>query len=112
MIIDILFILTILIITLLNVVIRSVAKTSTKKTNGAKLSGFEIAKKIAKRYGKEEVHIIKKNGKFLDYYDIERNTIKLSKETFDGEDMYAATIALNIALETKSETKILFMLEK
>ena len=66
------------------------------------LSGFEIARNISSKYQKEELHIIKKNGKFLDHYNSERKVIKLSPEVFDGTDKYAFYVALNVALTTNS----------
>ena len=71
----------------------------------ALLSGFEVARIISSKLALEEPHIIKKNGNFLDHYNYERNVIKLSPEVFDGTDIYAAIIALNIALETAPERK-------
>ena len=105
MIIEIIFILVICLLILMNIRLRTVAKETKESKNGAKLSGFEIAKKLSSKFCEEEPHIIKKKGRFLDHYNKERNVIKLSPEVFDGEDMYAATIAVNVALETDPERK-------
>ena len=105
MIIEIIFILVICLLILMNIRLRTVAKETKESKNGAKLSGFEIAKKLSSKFCEEEPHVIKKKGRFLDHYNKERNVIKLSPEVFDGEDMYAATIAVNVALETDPERK-------
>lgn len=105
MIIEILFIIVIGLIILVNMLFRSVVKTTKELKNGTGLSGFEIARKLSNILSKEEPHIIKKQGKYLDHYNKERNTIKLSPEVFDGEDIYAVAIAVNTALETDPERK-------
>jgi len=98
--IETIFLIVIVIIILMNIYFLTISKRLKSVENGTELSGFEIAKKISEKLSKNEPHIIKKNGKLLDYYDINRNVIKLSPEVFDGTDMYAAIIALNTALET------------
>ena len=105
MIIEIIFILVIGLIVLVNMLFRMVVKANKELNNGAKLSGFEIARKLSSKFCEEEPHIIKKNGRYLDHYNKERNVIKLSPEVFDGEDMYAAAMAVNTALETDPERK-------
>ena len=105
MIIDILFIIVVVLIILINMLFRSVVKTTKNIKNEANLSGFEIARKISSKFCNEEPHIIKKNGKYLDHYNKDRNVIKLSPEVFDGEDIYAGVTAFNVALETDPERK-------
>lgn len=105
MIIEIIFIIVIVLILLINILIRSVAKTCKGLENASKLSGMEIARILSSKLSNEEPHIIKKSGRFLDHYNRERNVIKLSPEVFDGEDMYAATMAINVALETDKERR-------
>lgn len=104
-IIEIVFVIAIILILIANLGVRTLAKELKDKNNETNLSGFEIAKKISQKLTKDEPHIIKKKGKFLDHYNYERNVIKLSEEVFDGTDMYAAGIALNVALETNDEKK-------
>lgn len=105
MIIDILFIIVVVLIILINMLFRSVVKTTKNIKNEANLSGFEIARKVSSKFCKEEPHIIKKNGKYLDHYNKDRNVIKLSPDVFDGEDIYAGVTAFNVALETDPERK-------
>lgn len=105
LIIEIIFIIVIVLIILINLALLSLSKKLKDIPNEKELSGFEIAKKISSKLAEDEPHIIKKNGKFLDYYDTNRNVIKLSPEVFDGTDMYAAIMAINIALET-DKTKL------
>lgn len=100
LIIEIILIIVIVLIVLINLALLSLSKKLKAIPNETELSGFEIAKKISTKIAEDEPHIIKKNGKFLDYYDINRNVIKLSPEVFDGTDMYATIMAINIALET------------
>ena len=104
-IIDILFVIAIIIILIFNFLVRNLMKDLKAIPNETKLSGFEIAKIVSSKLTKEEPHIIKKHGKLLDHYNYERNVIKLSDEVFDGEDLYAGIVAINIALETNSDEK-------
>ncbi len=104
-IIDILFVIAIIIILIFNFLVRNLMKDLKAIPNETKLSGFEIAKIVSSKLTKEEPHIIKKPGKLLDHYNYERNVIKLSDEVFDGEDLYAGIVAINIALETNSNEK-------
>jgi len=107
LIIEIIFGLVCLIIILMNLGLLLKYNNLKQISNETKLSGFEIAKTISLEISEEEPHIIKKNGRFLDHYNIERNVIKLSPEVFDGENLYAALVALNIALKTdKSKNSI------
>ena len=104
-IIDIIFIIVVGLIILINLLFRSVVKTTKNIKNEANLSGFEIARKVSTKFCQEEPHIIKKSGKYLDYYNKDRNVIKLSPDVFDGEDIYAGVTAFNVALETDPERK-------
>ena len=112
MIIDILFIIVLILLVLINIFIRSVAETTKELKNKANLSGFEIARKLTSVYCEEEPHIIKKNGKYLDHYNKERNVIKLSPDVFDGEDVYAGVVAINTALETDPNRKNISLARK
>ena len=105
MIIDILFVIVLILLVLINVLIRSVTQTTKELNNKANLSGFEIARKLTSVFCKEEPHIIKKNGRYLDHYNKERNVIKLSPDVFDGEDVYAGILAINISLEAEPSRK-------
>lgn len=106
LIIEILFLGIVLIILFTHINLKNIYKNLSSIKNEYDLSGFEIARSISSKYSKEEPHIIKKNGKYLDHYNAERNVIKLSSEVFDGTDMYAATIALNVAMETDKDNKL------
>lgn len=112
MIIDILFIIVLILLVLINIFIRSVAQTTKELKNKANLSGFEIARKLSSAFCEEEPHIIKKNGKYLDHYNKERNVIKLSPDVFDGEDVYAGVVAINTALETDPNRKNISLARK
>ena len=112
MIIDILFIIVLILLVLINILIRTVAETTKELKNKANLSGFEIARKLTSVYCEEEPHIIKKNGKYLDHYNKERNVIKLSPDVFDGENAYAGIVAINISLEAEPSRKNVAMARK
>ena len=112
MIIDILFVIVLILLVLINIFIRSVAQTTKDLKNKANLSGFEIARKLSSAFCEEEPHIIKKNGKYLDHYNKERNVIKLSPDVFDGEDVYAGVVAINTALETDPNRKNISLARK
>ena len=112
MIIDILFIIVLILLVLINILIRTVAETTKELKNKANLSGFEIARKLTSVYCEEEPHIIKKNGKYLDHYNKERNVIKLSPDVFDGENAYAGIIAINTALEADPNRKNISLARK
>lgn len=102
LIIEIIFIIVLTIIIIINIYLRNLMKDLVNTKLDSNLSGFEIARNISSKYQNEELHIIKKNGKFLDHYNSERKVIKLSPEVFDGTDKYAFYVALNVALTTNS----------
>lgn len=103
LIIEIVFLITLLLIVLVNLGLLKLRKGLNQLENKSKLSGMEIARIISSKYCQEEPHIIKKKGLFLDHYNSNRNVIKLSPEVFDGENMYASMVAINVALETHNE---------
>lgn len=100
LVIEIIFFLILLFIAIMHVVVFAFYKDLKDTENETKLSGFEIARHISSKYTENEPHIIKKSGKFLDHYNVERNVIKLSPEVFDGTNLYAGVIAANTALDT------------
>jgi len=105
LIIEIIFILVLIIIVLANLAMLRIRKDLKSIENGTKLSGFEVARILTSKFAEEEPHIIKKKGLFLDYYDSNRNVLKLSPEVFDGEDMYAALLAANLSVLTRKEKR-------
>lgn len=105
LIIEIIFIIVLIILGVLNFSIRISYKNMKEIKNDSNLSGFEIARILSSELTSDEPHIIKKNGKFLDYYDANRNVIKLSPEVFDGTDMYAAVISLGLAALVSKERR-------
>lgn len=102
-IIEIIFIIVLIIIILVNIGLLKFRKELKQIQNESNLSGVEIARIISSKYTEEEPHIIKKKGLFLDHYNVNRNCIKLSPEVFDGTDLYAGVIAINVALETSNK---------
>ncbi len=110
-IIEITFVTLVLIIVLANLVLLNYQKKYEKITNETNLSGFEIVCLITNNFTHKEPHIIKKrNWPNLDYYDNERNVVKLSPNVFDDQNLYASLMAYNVSLETlSSNIKINFM---
>ncbi len=110
LIIEIIFLLLVIAIFIISIRLRQLREAMQKMENEYQLSGFEVAQMISSKYCNNEVHIIKKPGKFVDHYNETRKVIKLSPEVFDGTDLYAGTISLYHALEThKTKTKFLKM---
>lgn len=103
LIIEIAFLIVLGLIILINLGLLKLRRELKQIENEFKLSGMEIARIISSKYSEEEPHIIKKKGLFLDHYNSNRNCLKLSPEVFDGTDMYASLIAINVALETKED---------
>ena len=102
-IIEIAFVIIVLIILAINLTLIRLAKKLKQVENKSGFSGIELTKIICNKISKNEPHIIKKTGRFLDYYDNGRNVVKLSPEVFDGTDIFAGIVALNTALETSKE---------
>lgn len=103
LVIEIIFIVVLILIIIANILMRIFYNEFKEEENETKLSGFEIAKIVSEKENTNPPHIIKKSGKFMDHYNYERNVIKLSTEVFDGTNIYAAIIAIAVALETKEE---------
>ncbi len=98
--IEIVFVIAVLFVLFMNVIMLYAHHLFKDEENLTKLTGFEIAKKVSNKLTNEEPYIIKKKGNYLDHYNWNRNTIKLSREVFDGTNIYASVIALGVALET------------
>ncbi len=106
LVIEIVFLIVIILIIIAYFMLQVIHNDLAQTANETKLSGCEIARKITSKLCKEEPHIIKKKGKYLDYYDKERNVIKLSFECFDEDNMYAAIISFRLALEAKEHNNM------
>ena len=105
LIIEIAFIIALGIIIIINLYLLKLRKELKQIENESNLSGMEIARIVSSKYCEKEPHIIKKDGLFLDHYNINRNVIKLSPEVFDGTNMYSSIIAIIIAMEKNNEKK-------
>lgn len=103
MIFEILFILALLIIFYANIMVRNYAKKLSQ--DETKLSGFEVAKLTSDNFAEKEPHIIKKEGRYLDHYDNDRNVIKLTPEVFDGNNKYSKVIAFFTAIKSSKKFK-------
>lgn len=111
LIIEIAFLIALGIIIIINLYLLKLRKELKQIENESNLSGMEIARIVSSKYCEKEPHIIKKDGLFLDHYNINRNVIKLSPEVFDGTNMYSSIIAIIIAMEKnneKSSRKLLY----
>ena len=100
LIIEIIFGIVFIIIILANIKLYSTKKNLTKIVNPLNLSGFEVVRNICNAKNNEDIHIIKKQGSLANYYNYERNVMKLSSDVFDGENAYATTISSILAIET------------
>ena len=105
LIIEIAFLIALGIIIIINLYLLKLRKELKQIENESNLSGMEIARIVSSKYCEKEPHIIKKDGLFLDHYNINRNVIKLSPEVFDGTNMYSSIIAIIIAMEKNNEKK-------
>ena len=103
LIIEIAFLIALGIIIIINLYLLKLRKELKQIENESNLSGMEIARIVSSKYCEKEPHIIKKDGLFLDHYNINRNVIKLSPEVFDGTNMYSSIIAIIIAMEKNNE---------
>ncbi len=103
LVIEIVFLIVVVLILLLNIVLFNIGRTLKSIPNKTGLSGCEIARNLSDKFSKKELYVIKKNGKNLDFYDKDRNVIKLTPEVFDGTDIYASIIAFNVAIDTNKE---------
>jgi len=99
LIIEIIFLLLVIVTIIANIYVRETFKRTSKIENAKNITGFEVTKELITEFCPKEPHIIKKNGKFLDFYDLERNVIKLSPTTFDDISLYANIMGYLTALE-------------
>lgn len=104
LIIEITFLSIAVIIIIANVYIREIFKKLSNIENAKEITGFEITKELTTAFCEKEPHIIKKNGRFLDYYNIDRNVVKLSPNTFDDISLYANIMGYLTALEAIKTT--------
>lgn len=104
-IIEIAFLIAIIIILIAYLLAYIMYKDFKNTANEANISGCEIARIVSTKLENEDIHIIKKKGLFLDYYDDNRQVIKLSPEVFDGTNMYSSLIAFRLALETNNKNE-------
>lgn len=102
-IIEIAFLIAIIIIIIAYLMSYIIYKDLKSTANEANISGCEIARIVCTKLKNKDIHIIKKKGLFLDYYDDNRQVIKLSPEVFDGTNMYSSLIAFRLALETNNQ---------
>lgn len=102
-IIEIIFLIVLGLLFIFNIIFLMYIKALSQKDY--KQSGFEVARILSDKLLNENVHIIKKKGKLLDYYNEKRNTIKLSNEVFDGKNLYACASATSVVLNANNKIK-------
>lgn len=73
----------------INVTYKNYSKIKCKKG----LSGFEVADKILKENGVNNVYIVETKGFLTDHFDPSKKVIRLSSANFHGESVAAAAVA-------------------
>lgn len=73
----------------INVTYKNYSKVKGKKG----LSGFEVADKILKENGVNNVYIVETKGFLTDHFDPNKKVIRLSSSNFHGESVAAAAVA-------------------
>ena len=57
------------------------------------LTGFEVAKKILKKNGLDDIHVVAIKGELTDHYDPKRKVVRLSQSVFDGDSIASVSVA-------------------
>lgn len=57
------------------------------------LTGFEVAKKILKKNGLDDIHVVAIKGELTDHYDPKRKVVRLSQYVFDGDSIASVSVA-------------------
>ena len=57
------------------------------------LSGVEVAQKILKENGLEDIYVVETNGTLSDHYDPTRKVVRLSKDVFHGTSIASVSVA-------------------
>lgn len=64
-----------------------------KVENGKKFSGLEVAQKILKANGLDDVYVVETKGTLSDHFDPSANVVRLSSAVFNGNSVSSAAIA-------------------
>lgn len=87
-----------LIITIGAQIFVSISYSKYKKvSNGKGISGFEVASKILKDNGLDDIYVIETSGNLTDHYDPSNRVIRLSHDVFHGESISAMAVAAHEA---------------
>lgn len=87
-----------LIITIGAQIFVSISYSKYKKvSNGKDISGFEVASKILKDNGLDDIYVIETSGNLTDHYDPSNRVIRLSHDVFHGESISAMAVAAHEA---------------
>jgi Zn-dependent membrane protease YugP len=65
----------------------------SKIENKKKLSGFDVAQKILKKHGLENIYIVETQGYLSDHFDPTANVVRLSSDVFHGTTIASVAIA-------------------
>lgn len=82
----------------------------SKVQNLKKITGVEVAQKILKKHGMENVYVVEVKGYLSDHFDPKANVVRLSSEVFHGDSIASAAIAsheVGHAIQHKEGNKLL-----
>ncbi len=64
-----------------------------KEKNNKGISGLEVAQKILKANGLENIYVVETKGTLSDHYDPTRKVVRLSSDIYNGESIASIAIA-------------------
>ena len=73
--------------------LKSKFKKFSKQTLSANLSGKEIAEKMLRDHGINDVRVISVNGQLTDHYNPQKKTVNLSQSVYNQRNAAAAAVA-------------------
>ena len=90
---DIMFIIIFLIPLLAQINVSSTYKKYLKVNSKCDLTGYDIAKKILKKNGLDDLYIVETRGTMTDHYDPTRKIVRLSSDVYNKTSVSSIAIA-------------------
>ncbi len=87
------FLLTMLITVSAEVFVNSKYKEYSKIKCKSGLSGFEVADKILKKNGIDDIYIVEVRGVLTDHFDPDKRAVRLSSSNFHGESIASSAVS-------------------
>lgn len=87
------FLLTMLITVSAEVFVNSKYKEYSKIKCKSGLSGFEVADKILKKNGIDDIYIVEVRGILTDHFDPDKRAVRLSSSNFHGETIASSAVS-------------------